>query len=93
MSSDRGLDSDEDQPFPSKLRPLKSGLDRTGVTMIVHNITWSHEAVYSTPIKLSVYLEMLVPTFMQGYLLVTSGQDTKNQEYYGPPPARSDVRL
>ena len=40
MSSDGGLESDEDQPVTCKRLPFKSGLDRTGATMAVQNITW-----------------------------------------------------
>ena len=39
MSSDDGLDSGEDQPITQKRRPLKSGMDMTGATIVVHNIT------------------------------------------------------
>ena len=80
MSSDGGLDSDEDQPFTHKHRPLTSGLDRTGVTMVVHKITWPHEVVYYTLGKPAVYQELSVPTFMQGYLIVMSGQDIKTRD-------------
>ena len=38
MSSEGGLDCDGNQPFTHKCRPLKSGLDRTVETMVVHNI-------------------------------------------------------
>ena len=80
ISSDRGLDSDEDQPITHKCRLLKSGLDKTGVTMVVHNITWPHEVVYSSSGKLAVYQELSVPTFVQGYLLVMSGLNTKTRD-------------
>ena len=39
MSSDEELDSGEDQPITQKHRPLKSVLDRTRATIVVHNIT------------------------------------------------------
>ena len=39
MASDKGLDNDEDQHITHICRPLKSGLDRTGATTVVKNIT------------------------------------------------------
>ena len=48
MASDEGLDSDEDQYITFRHIPLKSGLDRTGVTMVVKNISWPHKVVYSS---------------------------------------------
>ena len=58
ISSHEGLNSGGDHPITNKRRPLKSGLDRTAVTMVVHNITWSHEVVYSTSGKPAVYQEL-----------------------------------
>ena len=80
MSLDGGLNSDEDQPITNKRRPLKSGLNRTGATMIVHNLTWPHEVVYSSAGKPAVCQELAVPTFMQEYLVVMHGQDTKTRD-------------
>ena len=65
MTSNEALDSDEDQPITHRCRPLKSGLDRTGVTMVVHNINWPHEVIYSSAGTPAVYQELLVPTFVQ----------------------------
>ena len=45
--------------------------------MVVHNITGPHEVVYSASGKLAVFQELSVPSFVQGYLVVMSGQDTK----------------
>ena len=77
MSSDMELNNGEDQPITHKCRPLKFGLERTGVTVVVHNITWPYKVVYSTSRKPAVYQELSVPTFVQGYLVMMSGQDTK----------------
>ena len=50
------------------------------MAMVVHNITWPHEVVHATSQQLAVSQELSVRTFMQGYLLVMSGQDNKTRD-------------
>ena len=62
------------------------------MTMVVKNITWPHEMVYSSAGKPTAYQELSVYTFVQGYLVVMCAHDIK-KGYYGLPPRRSDVWL
>ena len=79
MALDEELNSDEGQNITHRCSPLKSGLDRTGATMVVKNITWPHEVVYCSAEKTAAYQELLVPTFVQGYLVVLCARDTNNR--------------
>ena len=80
MASDEGLNHDEDQYITHTCRPLKSGLIGTGVTMVLKNISWPHEVVYSSDGKHATYLELSVLAFVQRCLVVMSAQDTKTRD-------------
>ena len=55
-------------------------MDRTGATMVVHNITWPQEMIYSSTAKPATYKELSVPAFVQGYLVVMDTVNTKTKD-------------
>ena len=82
-TSDEGLTSGEEQHAMHRCRPLKSGVDRMGATMMIHNIKTtspSSKVIYSPTRKRATYKDLLVPAFVQGYLIVMANVDTKTRD-------------
>ena len=48
--------------------------------MVVTNITWHHEVVYSSTGKPVTYKDLSVPVFVHGYLIVMATVDTKSRD-------------
>ena len=64
-SSGKNTSSDEEQLTTRRRRPLKSGLNRTGATMVVKRITWIPEMQYTTAEKPLAYEDLTVSSFVQ----------------------------
>ena len=64
---------------PSKRKLLKSGKVCTVDSMVLRNITWPHEFMYTVAGQPAVYKELSITVFMSGHLLVmeTSKQALK----------------
>ena len=52
---------EEEYPPPRWGNNLKSGMQRTGASMVIHKVTWPHEVVYQ---------ELTIPLFVQGFLII-----------------------
>ena len=65
--------SDEDWVTTRKRKPLKSGMDQIGATMVLKCINWSHEASD----KPAAYDELTVAAFLHGYLIVVNLENSQ----------------
>ena len=61
---------EEEQLAPRWRKHLKSGLHRTGATTVLNKVIWPHEVVYTLADKPPAYQDILIPLFVQGYLIV-----------------------
>ena len=65
----------EDQPSPrQRCKNLKSGMDRTGATIVLNKITWPREVLYTSESKPASYQYISVPQFVYGYLIVMDSE-------------------
>ena len=49
---------------------MKSGIDRTGATTVINNVTWPHGVVYNSDGKPASYQDISVRQFVYGYMTV-----------------------
>ena len=69
--TEENMTSDEEEQLgPRWRRLLKSGLHRTGATMVLNKVTWPHEVVYTSAGKPATYQHISIPLFIHGYLIV-----------------------
>ena len=69
-TEDGDTSDDEEHPPPGWGKNLKSGMQRTGASTIIHKVTWPHEVVYTSEGKPTSYQELTIPRFVQGFLIV-----------------------
>ena len=65
----------EEQPHPRWREHLKSGLHRTGATMILNKVTWPHKVVYTLDGKPNTYQDISIPRFVERYLIVMDTEE------------------
>ena len=49
---------------------LKSRMQRTGASTVIHKVTWPHKVVYTSEGNPASYQKLTIPLFVQGYLIV-----------------------
>ena len=64
-----------EQPATRRKKQLKSGMDRTGATMVVRQLPWPHKLVYTVVRKSEAYQDISIPLFVQGYLVIMEGEE------------------
>ena len=69
-TTDENTSDEEEQPPPRRGKHLKSGIDRTGASMVLHKVAWPHEIVYTSEGKPAAYQDLSIPLFVQGYLII-----------------------
>ena len=78
-TSDEESTSEDEQQITTRHRPLKSGMNRTGMTMVIKRIMWPYEVVYSLAGKPVAYEDLSVSAFVQGYLIVIHSEDSETK--------------
>ena len=64
-SSDENTSSDDEQITTRWRRPIKSGMNRTGATMVVKRITWPYDVHNNTARMPVAYEDLTVSSFVQ----------------------------
>ena len=74
-TTERNTSYDDEQPPPRWGKHLKSGINRTGASTLLHAVTWPHEVVYNSDGKPATYQDLSIPVFEQGYLIIMDIED------------------
>ena len=53
----------------------KSGLHKTGATIVLNKVTWPHEVVHTLAGKPAAYQGISIPLFVKGYLIVMDTEE------------------
>ena len=70
------LCDDKDQPAHRRRhKNLKSGMDRTGITTVINQVTWLHEVMHTSDGKPASYQDISVPQFVYGYMIVMDTEE------------------
>ena len=70
VTEDEAMSDEEEHPHPRRGNNLKSGMQRTGASTVIHKVTWPHEVVYTSEGNPASYQDLTIPLFVQGYLIV-----------------------
>ena len=62
-TNDKNPSDDEKHPPPRRGSNLKSGIDRTGTSMVIHKVTWFHDIVYTSDGKPASYQDLSIPSW------------------------------
>ena len=61
---------------------MKSVMDRTGVTTVIHKVAWTHEVVYTSAGKSASYQDNSIPQFVHGYMIIMEGRWPSRREWH-----------
>ena len=64
-----------EQPAPRCRKHLKSGHHRTGATTVLNKVIWPHKVLYTSAGKPTTYQNILIPIFVQGYLIMMDTEE------------------
>ena len=65
---------DEEHPPHRRGNNLKSGIERTGASMVIH-VTWPHKMVYTLEGKHGSYRYLSIPLFVHGFLIIMESEE------------------
>ena len=74
-TNDKNPSDDKKHPPPRRGSNLKSGIDRTGASMVIHKVNWLHEVVYTSEGKPASYQDLSIPLFIQHFLIIMESED------------------
>ena len=75
----RGQDSHPDQLAPHRKHHINSGKVWTAYSLMTKHVTWVHKLGYATDGKATVYDNIVVPLFVQWYLICHGGVKASTQ--------------
>ena len=64
VTKDEATSDEKEYPPPRQGNNLKSGMQRTRSSTVIHKVTWPHEVVYPAS-----YQELTILLFIHGYLI------------------------
>ena len=80
ITEEEATSDEEECPPPRWGNNLKSGMQRTAASTVIHKVTWPHEVVYTSEDNPASKQELTIPLFVQGYLIVMELEEGRDKK-------------